>query len=167
MIRTRALALALGMASCACSGSEAADDAGDTPPPPEKRCGEPNLIFSAYSVAELEKYADCTVLVGRFQQDSVAGLTDLAALGNVRAIEGMLNLFRSPGFLTLHGLENLEHVEGTLAIHLNDNLGSLRALEKLHTVTDRLYVHGNPRVPADDLEWLGARVMVGGQKTLD
>lgn len=133
----------------------------------EKRCGEsPDVYFSAYTVEQLAKFSDCTVLVGRFQEDSVRELTDLAALANVRRIEGAMNIFRSPGFLTLHGLENLETVDGSLFIHLNENLVSLEALGKLRTVTGDLSIHGNPRVPQMQVDQLGARITVGGKKTL-
>ena len=53
-------------------------------PVPEKRCGENReTLFSAYSRADLEALADCTVLVGHFQQDSVSQLRDFAPLKNV------------------------------------------------------------------------------------
>jgi len=84
-------------------------------PVPEKRCGDsPETYFSIYTVAQLAEFSDCTVLVGRLQEDSVRDLQDFAALKNVWKVEGVINLFRSPGFLTLHGLENLQIVEGNL-----------------------------------------------------
>jgi hypothetical protein len=137
-------------------------------PVPEKQCGQdPSMYFSAYNVAQLEMYAECTVLVGHFQEDSVTDLQDFAALQHVKKIVGFLNVFRCPGFVTLHGLENLETVEGNLAIHLNDNLTSLRALQKLRVVTGNLFVGSNPKVPQSDVDWLGARVQVGGEKSLN
>jgi Receptor L domain len=93
-------------------------------------------------------------------------LPDLAALMNVRRIEGFLNIFRSPGFLSLHGLENLEVVEGNLYIHLNPNLTSIAALGKLRIVTGNLYIVGNDQLPQAEVDALGARVTVGGTKTL-
>jgi len=133
----------------------------------DKRCGDsPEIYLGAYSVEELETYADCTVLVGHFQFDSVDQLSDLAALKNVKRIEGYLNVFRSPGFLTLHGLENLEVVEGHVAIHLNPNLVSIAALGALRTVTGNLYIGSNDRLPQTEVDALGARVTVGGMKNL-
>lgn len=135
---------------------------------PEKICGESrDTYFSAYSLGDLQAYADCTTLVGHFQEDSVTLLLDLAALKNVRKVEGNINIFRSPGFVTLHGLENLEVVDGSLYIHLNPNLESLRALGKLHTVTEALHIQYNDKVPLADLEWLRPRVTVGGTKTVE
>lgn len=151
------------------------DAAGDPTPPsdgtdaavPEKRCGDsPTASFSAYDQQALAKFADCTILVGRFQEDSVRDLMDLAALANVRRVEGTINIFRSPGFVTLHGLENLEEIEGNLFIHLNDNLTSIAALGKLRTITGDLYIKANPLLPQAEVEALGARVTVGGMKNL-
>jgi hypothetical protein len=141
----------------------------DAPEPvPEKRCGESReTLFSAYSVDDLAAYADCTVLIGHFQEDSVSGLQDLAALKNVHTIEGTINIFRSPGFVTLHGLENLQVVDGNLYIHLNPNLESLRALMRLHTVKGNLLVNNNDLVPPEDLMWLDGRVAVGGSKVIE
>ena len=134
---------------------------------PEKRCGESrDAYFSAYTLEQLQAYADCTILVGHFQEDSVSELQDLAALKNVTKVEGNINIFRSPGFLTLHGLENLEVVDGNLYIHLNPNLESLRGLVKLQTVTGNMLIEYNDVVPSTDLEWLGNRVSVGGIKTI-
>jgi Receptor L domain len=149
----------LALASClSCGGGPAV----------ERRCGEsPTKYFSAYTVKQLSAYADCTVLVGLFQEDSVSELEDFAPLKNVTKIEGRLNVFRSPGFLTLHGLENLETVEGDLDIHLNDNLLSILALGKLRTVTGNLYLLDNPRLPQSQVEWLtGRNITVGGSTTL-
>jgi hypothetical protein len=78
-----------------------------------------------------------------------------------------MNIFRSGSFVTLQGLENLEEVEGNLSIHLNWSLTSLRALEKLERVTGNLYVSNNQLVPQEDLDWLGAKVEVGGTKVLN
>lgn len=152
--------------------AETPADTATTPPVieevPEKICGESrDTYFSVYSVGELQAYSDCTTLVGHFQEDSVTELHDLAALKNVRKVEGNINIFRSPGFLTLHGLENLEVVDGSLFIHLNPNLESIRALGKLHTVTGTLHVQYNDKVPMADLEWLRPRVTVGGTKTIE
>jgi len=91
---------------------------------------------------------------------------DLAALQNVRRVEGYMNIFRSPGFVTLHGLENLEEVQGNLYIHLNDNLTSIAALGKLRTVTGNFYVYGNPKLPQAEVDAIGASITVGGTKTL-
>lgn len=117
--------------------------------------------------SQVDKLSDCNVLVGRFQEDSVTALEDFSALKNVRKIEGGLNVFRSPGFITLHGLENLEVVEGDLSIHLNPNLGSIAALVKLRTVTGNLYIANNAQLPQTEVDSLGTRVTVGGTKTLD
>jgi hypothetical protein len=68
--------------------------------------------------------------------------------------------------VTLHGLENLEEVQGNLSIHLNDNLTSIAALGKLATVTGNLHINGNPMLPRSEVDALGARVTVGGTKTL-
>lgn len=154
-----------------CAAESPADTA-TTPPvddaAPEKRCGESrDTYFSAYTAEQLLAYADCTILVGHFQEDSVTELQDLAALKNVTKVEGNINIFRSPGFLTLHGLENLEMVDGNLYIHLNPNLESLRALNKLQTVTGNVLINYNDVVPPADLEWLGSRVNVGGTKTIE
>ena len=111
-------------------------------------------------------YADCTVLVGYLQIDSLSDFSDFAPLKNLRRLEGRMNIFRSGGFVTLHGLENLELVEGNLSIHMNWNLTSLRALEKLEQVTGNLYVANNDLVAQADLDWLSAKVQVGGEKTL-
>jgi hypothetical protein len=135
---------------------------------PEKRCGEsPDVYFSVVTLAELAKFSDCTVVVGRFQEDSVAALEDFSSLMNVWKIEGMLNVFRSPGFLTLHGLENLEVVEGDLFVHLNANLRSIAALAKLRTVTGNFFIRGNDQLPQAEVDSIGARVTVGGMKTLN
>lgn len=133
----------------------------------EKRCGDsPTASFAAYDQQALAKFADCTILVGRFQEDSVRDLMDLAALANVRRVEGTINIFRSPGFVTLHGLENLEEIEGNLFIHLNENLTSIAALGKLRIITGDLYIGANPLLPQAEVDALGARVTVGGMKTL-
>jgi len=138
------------------------------PEVPEKRCGESrDTLFAAYTVEQLAAYADCTVLVGHFQEDSVSALEDLAALKNVHTVEGNINIFRSPGFVTLHGLENLEVVDGSLYIHLNPNLESIRALVKLHTVKGNLVVNYNDLVPPEDLMWLDSRVTVDGSKVIE
>lgn len=151
-----------------CSDEPPAANSPPTPPVPEKRCGESRqTLFSAYSVDELAEYADCTVLVGHFQEDSVTELHDLAALKNVRKVEGTINIFRSPGFISLHGLENLEEVDGNLYVHLNPNLESIRALSRLHNVTGNLLVEYNDLVPPLDLDWLRPRVTVGGTKTIE
>lgn len=150
-----------------CAAEPPAADSPLTPPIPEKRCGESrDTLFSAYSVDQLAEYADCTILVGHFQEDSVSELQDLAALINVRKVEGNINIFRSPGFITLHGLENLEEVDGSLYVHLNPNLESIRALSRLHNVTGNLVVEYNDLVPPLDLDWLRPRVTVGGTMTL-
>ncbi len=169
----------LGLAMLACSVSLCLSCGSDAPPiiddvvvnvpsVPEKRCGESrDKLFAAYTVEQLAAFADCTVLVGHFQEDSVGELEDLAALKNVRRIEGVINLFRSPGFVTLHGLENLEEVDGHVYIHMNWNLESISALTKLHTVTGNLLINNNDLVPQSEVESLGARVTVGGTKTLE
>jgi hypothetical protein len=142
-------------------------DGMSAPPVVEKRCGEsPEVYISIYRQEDLAKLSDCTVLVGHIQEDSVEELADLAALKNVRRIEGFLNIFRSPGFVTLHGLENLETVDGFVAIHLNPNLTSIAALGKLRTITRDLWIDNNDLVPRAEIEALGARVAVGGMKTL-
>jgi hypothetical protein len=134
---------------------------------PEKRCGQsPDTYFSAHTVEDLERYSDCTVLVGHFQEDSVAELKDLAALRNVTRIEGYLNVFRSPGFLTLRGLDNLETVDGHVAIHSNPNLISIAALGKLRTVTGNLFIGYNDQLPQTEVERIGSNVTVGGETTL-
>lgn len=155
--------------SCGSDAPSIVDDVTvNAPSVPEKRCGESReKIFAAYSVEQLAEFADCTVLVGHFQEDSVGELQDFAALKNVKKIEGVMNVFRSPGFVTLHGLENLEVVDGSLYIHLNWNLESISALAKLHTVTENLHITGNNVLPQAEVEWLGARVTVGGTKTLE
>ena len=133
----------------------------------EKRCGEsPDVYFSAYSVEQLAAFSDCTVLVGRFQEDSVRDLEDFAALRNVTRIEGVLNVFRSPGFVTLHGLDNLEVVQGDVFIHLNENLVSIAALGKLRSVTGNLMIANNDRLPQAEVESVAAPITVGGTKTL-
>ncbi len=93
-------------------------------------------------------------------------LEDFSSLRNVRKIEGGLNVFRSPGFLTLHGLENLEMIEGFLTIRLNPNLRSLAALAKLHTVTGNLLIVDNDQVPQAEVELFVARLKGGGAKAL-
>jgi hypothetical protein len=77
---------------------DAADGAASRDGVAEKRCGDsPTKYFSALNEEMLAKFADCTVLVGHFQEDSVRDLMDLAALSNVRRVEGSINIFRSPG----------------------------------------------------------------------
>ena len=133
----------------------------------EKICGESSETYIyATRVEDLAKYADCTVLMGRIQVDSARELMDFAPLGNVRRIEGALNLFRSPGFVTLQGLENLEEVRGDLSVHLNDNLTSIAGLAKLRTVTGTLLIARNGKVPQAEADLLGTRVTVGGEKIL-
>ncbi|MDP2269193.1 MAG: hypothetical protein Q8K32_00600 [Archangium sp.] len=132
---------------------------------PEKRCGESaETYFSASAVEDLEALADCTILVGRFQQDSVAQLQDFAPLQNVWKIEGALNVFRSPGIVSLHGFENLQIVEGSLFIHQNENLETIGALGKLRTVTQRLYIGGNRLLPQAQVDAFASRVTVCGSK---
>ena len=77
-----------------------------------------------------------------------------------------MNVFRSPGFLTLHGLENLADVRGDLFIHLNPNLTSIAALGKLRTVTGNLFIVSNDQLPQTEVESIGANIIVGGMKTL-
>ena len=161
----------LAVFACRSGGGALPDAASDSVPPDEtvaeKRCGDdPNVYFSAYSADDLAEFSECTVLVGRFQEDSVRDLVDLAALRNVRRVEGAINIFRSPGFLTLHGLENLEVVEGDLFIHLNDNLTTVAALAKLRTVTGNLFIHRNFVLPQADVDAVAADITVGGTKTL-
>ena len=133
----------------------------------EKRCGESRDVYVfVYSAEQLAAFSDCTVLVGRLQADSVRELEDFSALRNVTRIEGVLNVFRSPGFLTLHGLENLEVVEGDVFIHLNPNLTSIAALGKLRTVTGNLGIFGNDRLPQTEVEAVAAGISVGGTKYL-
>jgi Receptor L domain len=133
----------------------------------EKRCGDsPDAYIFVYSAEHLAGFSDCTVLVGRLQADAVRDVEDFAALRNVTRIEGVLNVFRSPGFLTLHGLENLEVVQGDVFIHLNPNLTSIAALGKLRTVTGNLMIVGNDRLPQDEVEAVAAPITVGGTKTL-
>ncbi len=133
----------------------------------EKRCGETaETLTGLYSTEDIARFAGCTTLVGRFQEDSVSALEDFSGLESVRNIEGTLNVFRSPGFRTLRGLDNLEIVQGNLFIHLNPNLTSIAALAKLHTVTGNLFVANNDVLPQSELDALGARVQVGGEKTL-
>lgn len=136
-------------------------------PSPEKICGERDKYFSVYTATQAAALADCTVLLGFFQEDSVADLVDLAFLSHVTRVEGNINIFRSPGFLTLHGLENLEEVRGNLYIHLNPNLTSIAALAKLRTVTGNVLIRGNTVLPQAEVEAFGARVTVGGTKTLE
>jgi hypothetical protein len=134
---------------------------------PEKICGESPTAELVVPLADgFQRYAECTVLIGSLQLDSIRDLPDFAPLGNVRKIEGRMNIFRSGSFVTPHGLENLELVEGNLSIHMNWNLTSVRALEKLARVTGSLFVSNNELVPQADLDWLGAKVDVGGTKTL-
>ena len=150
------VALALACISCADRGAAG-----------EKRCGEsPDTYFSAYTVADLEKYSGCTVLIGHFQEDSVTELEDLAALSKVTRIEGFLNIFRSPGFRTLRGLDNLETVDGHMAVHANPNLVSIAALGKLRTVTGNLFIYDNDLLPRAEVETIGFNIAVGGQKYL-
>jgi hypothetical protein len=155
---------------CCGSGGPATDGEPSAPvnAVPEKICGESPTTRLYVPLGDgFQMYAECTVLVGYFQLDSVSDLPDFAPLKNLRKIEGRMNIFRSGSFVTLHGLENLELVEGNLSIHLNWNLTSLRALEKLERVTGNLHVSSNDLVPQADLDWLGAKVQVGGTKTLD
>jgi hypothetical protein len=161
--------LLVSVASCGSSGS-ATDGEPSAPVAavPEKICGEsPTTQLYVPFNEGFEMYAGCTVLVGYFQLDSVSKLPDFAPLKDLRKLEGRMNIFRSGSFVTLHGLENLELVEGNLSIHLNWNLTSLRALEKLEQVTGNLHVASNDLVPQADLDWLGAKVQVGGTKTLN
>jgi hypothetical protein len=130
----------------------------------EKRCGEPGKYFSAYNAEQVAMLSDCTVLVGRFQQDSVSALEDFSGLEKVRKIEGMLNVFRSGGFRTLRGLDNLEVIEGTLSIHQNWNLTSISALGKLHTITGDLFINDNDKLSQAEVDAFAARVAVGGSK---
>lgn len=160
----RRLALFLFLAGC---GPATRVETGGTVriPVPEKRCGENReTLFSAYSRSDLEALADCTVLVGHFQQDSVTQLRDFAPLKNVWKIEGVLNVFRSPGFETLHGLEHLEVVDGSLFVHMNPGLTSIEALANLREVTERLLVDENDRLPQAQAEAVLADVIVGGSK---
>jgi hypothetical protein len=161
--------LLVSVASCGSGGSEADDEPSDAVSTvPEKICGEsPTTRLYVPFNEGFQMYADCTVIIGYFQLDSVSELPDFAPLKSLRKIEGRMNIFRSGGFVTLHGLENLELVEGNLSIHLNWNLTSLRALEKLERVTGNLHVNNNALVPQADLDWLGAKVQVGGTKTLN
>jgi hypothetical protein len=170
-LASKVLGAALLLASVASCGSDGSATDGEPSEPvgavPEKICGESPTTRLQVPLADgFQMYADCTVIVGHFQLDSLSDLSDFAPLKNLRKLEGRMNIFRSGGFVTLHGLENLELVEGTLAIHLNWNLTSLRALSKLERVTGDLYVASNDLVPQEDLDWLGAKVQVGGTKTL-
>jgi hypothetical protein len=158
------LALIASLPSVSCgTGATSPTDAAVT----EKRCGDSPDVYVFVSGAEqLAEFSDCTVLVGRLQADSVRELEDLSALRNVTRIEGLLNVFRSPGFLTLHGLENLEVVEGDVFIHLNPNLTSIAALGKLRSVTGDLGIFGNDRLPQTEVEAVAAGIAVGGTTTL-
>ena len=171
-MRPTILVLACSVCLCLSCGNDPnspIDEVVVNPPlVPEKICGESrDKYFAAYTVEQLAAFADCTVLLGRFQEDSVGELEDFAALSNVKRIDGAMNVFRSPGFITLHGLENLERVDGDLFIHMNPNLESLSALAKLRTVTGNLHIRNNDILPQYEVEWLGARVTVGGTKTLE
>jgi hypothetical protein len=163
-LRLAALAVIALMSSLSC-GSRATEPT--AAPVAEKRCGDgPDVYVHVYSVEKLAEFADCTVLVGWFQEDSVTELEDFAALRNVTRIEGGLNVFRSPGFLTLHGLENLEEVQGNLFIHLNPNLTSIAALGKLRRVTGNLLIAKNDRLPQAEVDSVAASITVGGTKTV-
>lgn len=163
-LRLPVLTLIALMASLSCGSraTERTDAVVD-----EKRCGDsPDVYVHVRSLEQLAEFSDCTVLVGRFQEDSVTGLEDFAALRNVTRIEGGLNVFRSPGFLTLHGLENLEVVQGNLFIHLNPNLTRIAALGKLRSVTGDLLIASNDRLPQAEVESVAASISVGGTKTV-
>lgn len=43
------------------------------------------------------------------------------------------------------------------------DLESIAALGKLRTITGSLVIDGNPKLPPSDVDWLLARVSVGGQ----
>jgi hypothetical protein len=129
----------------------------------ERRCGQPDTYYSAYTLADLAKLSGCTVLVGQFQEDSVVAIENFDGLQTVQKIEGNLNLFRSSGFTSLHGFENLERIEGNLSIHLCDNLTSLGALAKLRTITGNLVIQYNNKLPVAAVDELVASVAVGGQ----
>lgn len=131
----------------------------------EKRCGMPGVYFSANSPDGIARLAGCTVLVGRFQQDSV-GLVDFSGLESVRKIEGVLNVFRCNALQTLKGFDNLEVVEGNLFIHLNEKLESLAALGKLRTITGNLIIMGNPKLPQAEIDAFTAHVTVGGAMSM-
>lgn len=152
--------LAANASGCSASAGPATADAASevnqtpdlaAPDVAEKRCGMPGVYFSAYNADGIARLAGCTVLVGRFQQDSV-GLTDFSGLEAVRKIEGVLNVFRCNGLRTLKGFDNLEVVEGNLFIHHNVNLESLAALGKLHTITGDLIIESNTKLPQPEID---------------
>lgn len=163
----------LALLLCACSsgaGGEASDGgaaADGAPPAIERRCGPgPGAYSAVYTRADIEKLAGCTVYVGRLQEDSVRELSDFTGLEALRSIEGTLNVFRSPGFLTLQGLENLETIEGDLFIHLNPNLRTVSALGRLRLITGSLYISSNEALPLAEASALAERVTVMGTKTI-
>lgn len=173
-MRTRCWSLvALALAS-ACSlnspgegGVEDAAAIADLAPTMEKRCGPgPGAYTEVYTSEDIKKFAGCTVFVGRLQEDSVRDLQNFGGLEDLRRIEGTLNVFRSPGFVTLQGLDNLETIDGNLYIHLNPNLRTIAALGRLRLITGDLYISNNTTLPFEEATALAVRVMVRGQKII-
>ncbi len=142
-------------------------DAGAGDGPGERRCGQPNTYFAAYTTADLAKLSGCTILVGQFQEDSVVELENLDGLQSVHEVQGNINLFRSGGFTSLHGLENLERIEGSLWIHLCNNLTTLSALSRLRAITGNLWIQSNNKLPLADAQAFAASVTVGGQTRVE
>lgn len=133
----------------------------------EKKCGDdPSVNFGTHTVEELARFADCTVLVGRFQDDSVRGPVELASLRNVRRVEGAINVFRSPRG---HDASRRREPGGGPREFLRPHerqLRSIAALRKLRTVTGNLHILLNPMLPQSEVDERGARVAVGGVTTL-
>lgn len=157
----------------ACSSSSTNDgspDAGSEAAPPlvEKPCGPGAGMYSVvYTKDDVARLAGCTTFTGRLQEDSVSGLSDFTGLESLRKIEGTLNVFRSPGFVSLKGLDNLETVDGDLFIHMNPNLRTLAGLERLRVVTGKLLIQWNDVLPLEEAKALAARVSVGGGATIE
>ncbi|MBS2015211.1 MAG: hypothetical protein JST00_20145 [Deltaproteobacteria bacterium] len=143
-------------------------DTSTTTPPPEKRCGPGANAYSAvYTQADIARLAGCTVYVGRLQEDSVEALADFSGLESLRTIEGTLNVFRSPGFVTMKGLENLETVDGDLFIHMNPNLRSITEMRSLRLVTGRLEIFSNGALPIEQARAFAESITVRGAKRIE
>ena len=154
---------------------------------PDDGCGKPDERLRPSS--DLQSIAHCTTLHGSLNLgDSM--LEDLDPLGNLRVVEGTLNLFRNEYLKDIRGLHNLERVGGALLIHNGATLQTLEGLERLEAIGGELFIdanrdlrsvdglshlrsvggdlviRSNAALPQAAAERLAAKVSVGGMITI-
>ncbi len=86
---------------------------------------------------------ECLQAVQRLTLDRNNALTSLAALENLRTIEGALFITSNPALRRLRGLDRLESI-GRLSLQINASLHSIAALRSLQSARGGLIITFNP-----------------------